>query len=93
MCTDQVRVHYHNMNWMLTASLWVSAWCADTLVLLRGGGQVHAEVAHVAELRVVEEDEPPIADCLQRGEVQLLQLRVHCYHQTVLICGTVQCAH
>jgi len=50
---------------MLTASLWVSAVRSDnTLVLLWGVGEVHAEVAHIAQLWVVEDEDPTTTDAL-----------------------------
>ena len=49
---------------MLTASLWVSAWSDNTLVLLWGVGEVHAEVAHIAQLWVVDSEDPPATDGL-----------------------------
>ena len=59
---------------------------ANTLMLFQGIVQVQSEVSNIAELRVFVEEKSSTVDRLQRGQVQLLQSRVDCYHKTEVIC-------
>ena len=59
---------------------------ANTLMLFHGIVQVQSEVSNIAELRVFVEEKSSTVDRLQRGQVQLLQSRVDCYHKTEVIC-------
>ena len=58
------------INCILTACLRVSTkWGDDTLVLCSQVVKVCAKVANIAELRIVEEEEPSTNDSLQRRKV------------------------
>ena len=55
-------------------------------MLFQGIVQVQSEVSNIAELRVFVEDKSSTVDRLKRGQVQLLESRVDCYHKTEVIC-------
>ena len=70
-------IYYDYGFWLvaLTACLWVFARRlshADTLVLFCVVLEVLAKIPNIAELRVVEEDDPSTTDSLQRGKIYLL---------------------
>ena len=75
----------------LTASLWVLpslGICADVLLIR----YVQRQVPHIAQLRITKQHVPTIHHGLEGTEVNIHQIRVETYHQTVLWEGEGQSA-